>query len=273
MEIVKTLVRSKKIKCALFDFDGTLSLIREGWQNIMIPMMTELIMKEAADEEKSTISQCVEEFVTELTGKQTIYQMIRLVEEIKKRGGIAKDPLEYKRMYHDILWRKIEDRILGLENGQLNPEDMLVPGCIQILEELHSLNVICYLASGTDETYVKREAGILGLSNYFEKLYGAIDQYQSYSKEIVINQILHKHAISGCEFVVFGDGYVEIQEAKKVGGIAIGVASNEKTRTGLNLWKRGRLIKAGADIIVPDFRCHKLLIEYLWNFEENWLVT
>ena len=47
MEIVKTLVRSKKIKCALFDFDGTLSLIREGWQNIMIPMMTELIMKEA----------------------------------------------------------------------------------------------------------------------------------------------------------------------------------------------------------------------------------
>ena len=24
-------------KCALFDFDGTISLIREGWQKVMIP--------------------------------------------------------------------------------------------------------------------------------------------------------------------------------------------------------------------------------------------
>jgi len=29
------------IKYALFDFDGTVSLIREGWQGIMIPYFAE----------------------------------------------------------------------------------------------------------------------------------------------------------------------------------------------------------------------------------------
>ena len=47
---------------------------------------------------------------------------------------------------------------------------------------------------------------------------------------------------------------VEIEEVKKVGGLAIGVASNEETREGINDWKRNRLIQAGADIIVGDYR-------------------
>ena len=31
----------RKFKAALFDFDGTLSLIREGWQGVMIPYFCE----------------------------------------------------------------------------------------------------------------------------------------------------------------------------------------------------------------------------------------
>ncbi|MFM2095759.1 MAG: hypothetical protein RIS70_2883, partial [Planctomycetota bacterium] len=51
-----------------------------------------------------------------------------------------------------------------------------------------------------------------------------------------------------------GDGYVEIEEVKRVGGFALGVASNEDTREGINDWKRRRLIEAGADVIVGDYR-------------------
>jgi phosphoglycolate phosphatase-like HAD superfamily hydrolase len=235
----------------------------------MIPMMVALIKQESANEEESTIEKSVEEFVAELTGKQTIYQMIRLAEEIEKRGGAARDPLEYKKMYHNLLWERIRDRISNLESGSLSPEEMLVPGSALFLEELRSLGVICYLASGTDEVYVKREADLLGITKYFEGIYGAVDQYKLFSKGIVIRQILKTHAISGHELVIFGDGYVEIQEAKNVGGFAIGVASNEKTKEGLNLWKRERLIKAGADIIVPDFRSHGFLIDHLWNSESD----
>ncbi len=55
------------------------------------------------------------------------------------------------------------------------------------------------------------------------------------------------------QIATFGDGPVEIRETHKRGGITIGVASDEKKRYGLNQIKRTRLIKAGADIIIPDF--------------------
>ena len=41
---------------------------------------------------------------------------------------------------------------------------------------------------------------------------------------------------------------------RSVNSLAIGVASNEDTRTGVNAWKRNRLIQAGADVIVGDYR-------------------
>ncbi len=50
---------------------------------------------------------------------------------------------------------------------------------------------------------------------------------------------------------------------KRVGGIAVGVASDEAERTGINEWKRNRLIRAGADIIVPDYRERDELLKYL----------
>jgi hypothetical protein len=69
--------------------------------------------------------------------------------------------------------------------------------------------------------------------------------------------------------VAFGDGYVEIEDTRRVGGIAVGVASNEATRQGIDAWKRERLIQAGADVIIPDFSQHEALIEYLQIAEED----
>jgi hypothetical protein len=63
--------------------------------------------------------------------------------------------------------------------------------------------------------------------------------------------------------VTFGDGPVEIRETHKRGSITAGIASNELRRYGLNQVKRTRLIQAGADIIVPDFSQHDLLLGLL----------
>jgi phosphoglycolate phosphatase len=56
---------------------------------------------------------------------------------------------------------------------------------------------------------------------------------------------------------------VEIEEVRRAGGVAIGVASDEETRQGINAWKRQRLIRAGADIIIGDYRCQEPLFEIL----------
>jgi len=68
-------------RVALFDFDGTISVIRSGWMEIMIPMMVEILMDLKTGEREEDLRAIVEEFVGRLTGKQTMYQMIALAEE------------------------------------------------------------------------------------------------------------------------------------------------------------------------------------------------
>ncbi len=264
IEVINPHIPRGHIRHALFDFDGTVSLIREGWQGVMIPMMVEVLLETPHQESEEALSAVVAEFVARLTGKQTIYQMIQLCEEVRQRGGEPLEPLEYKWMYLDRLWERIKGRVAGLKSGEIEPEEMMVPGAVLMLDALHTRGVSCYLASGTDEAYVLDEAAALGLLPYFASIYGAQDDYQNYSKKMVIERILTDNRMSGPELVAFGDGYVEIEDAKAAGGIAVGVASNEARREGVDEWKRERLIEAGADVIIPDFRQHEQLAAYLF---------
>jgi len=249
-------------KFALFDFDGTISLIREGWQKIMVPMMIELLMKTPLHEDRQEIEQITQKFVAELTGKQTIYQMIRLSEEISIRGGTPLEPLEYKNEYHDRLLERIKDRISDLEQKKTSPESMAVPGAIEFVKQFHARGIKCFLASGTDEKYVIHEAELLGLPPYFEGIFGAQDDYVHFSKQMVIDKIIRTYNLKGKEFLSFGDGYVEIENTKSVAGVAVGVATNEAERCGIDEWKRNRLIAAGADLIIPDFHQTDFLVNY-----------
>ena len=264
IEILHPDIQRGYIRHALFDFDGTISLIREGWQAIMEAMMVEILMATPERESEEHIRQTVREFITELTGKQTIYQMIRLSEEVAQRGGKPTDPLEYKENYHQQLLDRIQDRLDGLEANRLQPEEMVVPGSLEMLRRVKEKGVVCYLASGTDEKFVLHEANLLGIAAYFDGVYGAQDDYKNYSKRKVIQRIIQDNDLKGPELVAFGDGYVEIEDTKGVGGIAVGVATNEDTRTGVNEWKRARLIRAGADIIIPDFRGYQATLHYLF---------
>ena len=74
-----------------------------------------------------------------------------------------------------------------------------------------------------------------------------------------------EHKLHGSELLVIGDGPVEIRECRKGNGVAIGIASDEVRRYGLNKEKRSRLIKAGANVIIPDFSQGDLLLKLLFN--------
>jgi phosphoglycolate phosphatase len=266
IEIINPNVVRGRIRYALFDFDGTLSVIREGWQQVMIPFMVDEIMKLNTGESREEVFNIVREFVTRLTGKQTIYQMIQLAEEIEKRGGTPLDPLEYKRMYLDRLWERIKDRVAGLKNGTIHPDDMLIVGARQFLQGLLDRGVTMFLASGTDIEYVLDEAAALKIDHFFKGgIYGAIADYKKMSKKIVIERILRENNLSGPELLVVGDGYVEIEDGKAAGGVAVGAATYEPARGGIDEWKRNRLIGVGADIIIPDYRDGQRLIEYLFD--------
>jgi phosphoglycolate phosphatase len=270
IEVINSNVPRGRFRSALFDFDGTLSLIREGWQGVMIPMMVETLLETPRHESQEGIEEIVTGFVSELTGEQTIYQMMRLAEEVEKRGGPARDPVEYKREYLARLWDRIEGRVAALEVGSAAPEELLVAGAREMLEALKERGVELYLASGTDQDDVVREANSLGLTRYFgERIFGARERYWEFSKEKLLAQIVGEHGMEVPELVTFGDGYVEIEQTKRAGGVAVGVASDEARREGVDEWKRERLIRAGADVIVPDFREHRKLVSYLWAESED----
>ena len=263
IELLRPVV-GHNVRHAVLDFDGTISLIRDGWQNVMVPMMIDVLMETPTDESRKQLESTVVKFVDQLTGKQTIYQMIRLCEEIQKRGGTAKDPLDYKDMYNDRLLPIVNDRITKLENQEIKSNDLRVPMSLEFLQKLTAYDIKCYLASGTDIEFVKHEAKLLGVAEYFGGgIFGALREFSKFSKEMVIKKILADFDLNGSELLIVGDGYVEIQNAKSVNAIAVGVVTKENNVYDMNANKRQRLIRAGADIIIPDFREADQLLSYL----------
>ena len=253
-------------RAVLFDFDGTLSLIRSGWREIMTPMMVEILLDLKTGESAAELRSIVEDFVWRLTGKETIYQMIEFAGQVSRRGGRALDPLDYKRMYLDRLWLLIRERVESLRRRAVSPERYLVPGARPLLEALQARGLKMYLASGTDEVFMKEEAVLLDVARYFDGgVYGALDDYKSFSKRILIQRILSTTDVQGSQILVFGDGYVEIEEVKRVGGVAVGVATQEPECAAVDEWKRDRLAGVGADYIVPNYLHPKELLAWLFR--------
>jgi phosphoglycolate phosphatase len=206
--------------------------------------------------------------IMRLNGKQTIYQMIQLADRIRERGGQPLEPLEYKHEYLRRLDARIQHRLEGLRSGEIQPDSLLVHQARGLLEALTQRGVTLHLASGTDEQFVRREADLLDVAKYFQgRIYGAVDNYKSFSKKMVIDRILAENAISGEKMLAFGDGYVEIQNSKEVGGLTVAVASDEANNGSgrVDGWKRNRLLGVGADIVIPDYRDTAELLQLIFG--------
>ena len=217
-------------------------------------------------ETDAEIEQMVLDDIMRLNGKQTIYQMIQLAERIEERGGVPREPLWYKHEYLRRLDAHIGARTEGLVRRDIRPDELLVHGARPLLEHLRGRGLHLYLASGTDESAVRREAELLDVAKYFgPNIHGALDDYKSFSKKMVIDRILREHGITGRQLVSFGDGYVEIENTKGVGGLAVAVASDEAHNGSgrVDEWKRKRLLGVGADAVIPDFRDAVAFVDYL----------
>src|SRR5438874_12255925 len=86
------------ISHVLFDFDGTISLVREGWAEVMVAMFLEMLPLRPGDT-GNPIRQQMTDDIMRLNGKQTIYQMIQFAERVAERGGRPREPLWYKNEF------------------------------------------------------------------------------------------------------------------------------------------------------------------------------
>jgi phosphoglycolate phosphatase len=265
IEIIHNHIERGHIRHAVFDFDGTLSLIREGWQQVMASVMLDELMQTPRHESAPELRRYLIDLVVRTTGQTTIRQMVYLADEINRRGGLSQDPVIYKQKFLERLGERIGERIAAIEAGHISADEWMVPGARAMLDALHARGVRCYLISGTDEPRVLEEAAVLQIAPYFVSIRGANDDPTGFSKKQFIEHLVAEHRLRGPELVSIGDGGTEIEETKRVGGIAVGVASNEATRVGVDERKRDKLIQAGADMIVPDFRECEELVAYLFD--------
>ena len=262
------------IRHAVFDNDGTISVLRQGWESIMgLVMITEILgdrYETTGEDLHQKVRDRVLEYIDRSTGIQTLVQMEALVEMVREFGVVPPekvlDRFGYKAIYNEALMEMVSERIARLQRGQLDASDYTVKGAVEFLRALRGRGVTLYLASGTDHADVVAESKALGYADLFSGgIYGAVGDITDCSKKMVIDRIMTEHHLRGPELAVFGDGPVELRESRKRDGLAIGIASDEVRRHSLNPDKRARLIKAGAHLIVPDFSEKAALFKLLFR--------
>jgi len=262
IELCSESMPQARIKHAVFDHDGTVSTLRQGWEQVMAPVMIKAILGDKYETADETLYHQVRnrvlDYIDQSTGIQTIVQMEALVEIVKEFGLVPGDEIRdkfgYKEIYNDALMELVNKRIEKFKRGELDIHDYTIKGALEFLETLRNKGIKLYLASGTDCDDVVTESKALGYAELFDGgIYGSVGDIAKYSKKMVIGKIMTENNLQGPELAVFGDGPVEIRECRKRDGIAVGIATDEIRRHGLNPEKRTRLVKAGAHIVVPDF--------------------
>lgn len=256
---------SGAVRAVLFDFDGTISTLRCGWEQTMKPLMLEMISGSkgpyAPELEKE-----VDDYIDESTGIQTIHQMKWLAEQVAARnpaGNLPDDPWWYKAEYNRRLMETVSKRLDDLDHHRAPRENYLIAGSEDFLKALKARGVKLYIASGTDHPDVVHEAAALGLAALFDRIAGAPVAAESCSKEKVLRDLIETEGLSGSDVAVIGDGKVEIALGRAAGARTLGLATDEVRLCGVNPVKRARLAKAGADVIAGDFTKPTELMEFL----------
>jgi len=262
IEIVRSMPKELNLECAIFDHDGTISTLRQGWEGVMAPMMIKAILGRHYDTADEALYQRVvarvEEYIDQTTGVQTLSQMQGLIDIVRDFELVSEahilDMHGYKRVYNEALLGKVTHRLAHLGHGELAGEDFSIKNSVHFLSTLRNAGIRCFLASGTDQVDVVAEARAMGYADLFDGgIFGAVGDIDRDAKQVVLERIMDQMGDLRGRVVTFGDGPVEIRETHLRGGLPIGVASDEVRRFGLNQTKRSRLIRAGAALIIPDF--------------------
>jgi len=244
------------IRHALFDWDGTISLLRAGWGGVMeAQWLSELPAEDGETAEAR--ARLAHDEIWRLNGKPTIHQMARLAELTGARGGKARSASEYNSDYQNRLAELIAGRADRIRAGIATADDFMVAGVRDFLGHLTAQGIQLHVASGTELKFVQAEAQWLGLAHFFaDRFHGPRDpDDRDFSKRGVMERILSQSNLPGTALVAFGDGHVEIEQARAVGGYAVAVCSDETNWRSRRLdgAKENRLSIAGAHFCIPDF--------------------
>lgn len=256
----------RALRHAVFDWDGTLSFIRAGWGEVMLEVFLQHIppLRDESPEERRHLAH---DDIWRLNGKPTIHQMQCLADRVAERRGSPLPASEYQAIYAARLGQVVQSRIDDVQTGRKPAAAYQPPGARACLELLRGHGLILHVVSGTEAHHVRREVDALGLTGLFQgRVHGPTGPAdRSYTKRGVMEAILQADAHPGATLVAFGDGHVEIEQAKALGGTAVAVATDEECFGSgrIDGPKRDRLTGVGADLVIPDYSDQETLLKWL----------
>jgi len=254
-----------QVRHVVFDFDGTLSLVRGGWAEIMVEQFLEHLPGHGAGNPPE-LRQSVLHDILALNGKPTIYQMQLLADMVVQQGGEPDSPDNYNLDFQRRLRARITERLQDIRSNPGRRDHYLVHEARSILTLLRDRGRVIHLLSGTAKADLLIESEALGIAEFLgDRIYGPEDLKPGFSKRAVFEQIVREHSLSPGELMCFGDGAVEITDTRHFEGLAIAVASNESANGSgrLDENKKLHLLKAGAHAVIPDYRQAKKLLQML----------
>jgi phosphoglycolate phosphatase len=266
IEVRPGFVPPAPVQDVVFDWDGTLSYIRAGWGEVMLALFLEHLPP-APGESLIQRRQLAHDDIWRLNGKPTIHQMQCLADRVTERGGTALSAREYQDRYATALARVVGARLAEVQEGRRPADDYLPPGARAFLRALLDRGVRLHVASGTEQRYVAAEAEALGVAPWFAgRIHGPSGpEDRTYTKRGVMEAVLTTSGNPPTSLAAFGDGHVEIEQAKLLGGLAIAVATDEEVFGSgrIDAAKRARLTGVGADVVIPDYRDQAGLLRLL----------
>ncbi|MDB6055161.1 MAG: putative phosphatase [Verrucomicrobiales bacterium] len=251
----------------IFDFDGTLSWIRHGWPGIMLRLFREWLPPQEGETEQALDDLLMRDILS-LNGKPTIHQTRSFASIYNARTTRNVDPDLLLEDYQRRLDAAIASRSQNIQTGENQVDDFVVWGARDFLNKLLERKLTLIILSGTIEHRVREEAELLQLSPYFKShIYGGHSGPGTFTKRAVIDRLMVEEKIEGHHLVSFGDGPVEMAETVAVGGLSIGVASNEELNGSgiMDDFKKDQLTQAGASMLIADFQNPDFLLSRIFG--------
>ena len=213
------------VKCAIFDFDGTLFDSMFIWENV-----GEIYLRSLGKEPKPSMGDDVR--------TMSLYQSACY---FRREYDLPLSPEEIMTGINRI----VEDFYIH----EVQPK----PGVVDFLKQMQKAEISMCIATATDRYQIEAALSRCGMADYFEAIFTCSEVGHGKDEPHIFRKAMEHFAADRGNTVIFEDALHAIQTAKADGFVVVAVCDNSE--------KRQNVIRELADFYIENFE----QTEKLWN--------
>lgn len=213
------------VKCAIFDFDGTLFDSMFIWENV-----GEIYLRSLGKEPKPSMGDDVR--------TMSLYQSACY---FRREYDLPLSPEEIMAGIN----RTVEDFYVH----EVQPK----PGMVDFLKQMQKAEIPMCIATATDRYQIEAALSRCGMADYFEAIFTCSEVGHGKDEPHIFRKAMEHFAADRENTVIFEDALHAIQTAKADGFVVVAVCDNSE--------KRQNAIRELADFYIENFE----QTEKLWN--------